>query len=179
MKNRWLVAPVVCVAAGIAVVMTFSALNRKAIRAERENLIAASQRYPQFTVAQRRAVLRESLSERHPRWRDLSLAELAHRLMLIASSTTGTGVQPLANFTGNLTGITVPGGDLMGMFRQSNCSLTLNWASYILSMPSANLHSGRNDAQLRSDPAQRRGTDDQRRQLASRLRRPAGGNYGA
>jgi len=137
MKSRWLVLPLVCVVFAIAVVITFSALNRKAIRAEQQNMIAASLRYPGFTLAQRRAVQQEWMAERHPQWRDVSLAELAHRLLMFAQSSPATTTQPLANFTGNLTSINVPGGDLLGLFRQPNCSLTLDWASYVLSMPTA------------------------------------------
>lgn len=137
MKNRWVIAPLVCMAAGVAVVVSFSALNRRAIEAERANLLAASLRSPKFTLEQRRAVLREWQAERHPQWRDVSLAELAHRLAMIASSSTATTTQPLANFTGNLTLINAPAGDLLGLFRQANCSLTLDWASYMLSMPTA------------------------------------------
>jgi hypothetical protein len=137
MKSRWVVAPLLCMTAAIAVVVIFSSLNRAAIRAERANLVAASLRYPRYTLAQRMGILRESVAERHPRWRDLSLAELAHRIMMFAGSSTATTTAPSASFSGNLTAITAPAGDLAGLFRQPNCSLTLNWASYTLSMPSA------------------------------------------
>jgi hypothetical protein len=136
MKNRWLVAPLLCVAVALAVVMTFSVINRQAIRAEQESLLAASQQYPQFTMAQRRAVLRENLAERHPHWRDLTFSQMVRRMQLFLASSTGTNGAPLANFTGNLTGIDTPAGDPFGMFRQPNCSLTLDWGTYVANLPS-------------------------------------------
>ena len=135
-STRWIVAPLLCLTVALAVVVTFSALERQAIRAQRQNLIAASLQYPRFTLAQRMAVLRARQAEKNPNWRDLTLADVAHRLLQIATSSQASDDAPLANFTGNLTGINVPGGDLLTMFRQPNCSLTLDWASYTLSFPS-------------------------------------------
>ncbi|MGB9029904.1 MAG: FG-GAP-like repeat-containing protein, partial [Acidobacteriaceae bacterium] len=136
MKSRWFFAPLLCVTVAIAVVAIFSAMERQAIRAQRENLMAASLQYPKFTLAQHMAVLRAHQAQRNPKWQDLSLAEVAHRLFQMATSSVASDEAPLANFTGNLTGINVPGGDLLTMFRQPNCSLTVDWASFMLSFPS-------------------------------------------
>ncbi|HUB17593.1 MAG TPA: VCBS repeat-containing protein, partial [Acidobacteriaceae bacterium] len=135
MKRSWFVAPLVCVALALAVVVLFSALNRNAIRAARENLIAASLRYPKFTLAQRRAVLREYQSEKHPMYRDLSATEIARRLLAVAMATSGTSPAPSANFFGNLTAINGLSGDLLQLERTSSCSLTMVSVNYTLSLP--------------------------------------------
>ncbi|MGB7264158.1 MAG: FG-GAP-like repeat-containing protein [Terracidiphilus sp.] len=112
-----------------------SASRKEAILAARINLLTVSQRYPKFTLAQRAAVLRELQSERHPRWRDLSLPEMARRLASIMMATPSTSQAPIAPFIGNLTSINVPAGDLLELQRQANCSLTMGWAGYTLTLP--------------------------------------------
>lgn len=138
MKSRWLLAPLLCVVAAIASLAVFSALQKNETRAQRENLLAASLQYPQFTLEQRLAVLRARQAEKNPNWRDLTLAEAARRLLALAASSPATSEVPLANFVGNLTSINAPAGDLLAMFRQPNCTLTLDWASYTLSFPTGN-----------------------------------------
>ncbi len=73
--------------------------------------------------------------ERHPLWKDLSLAQLAHRVALFALQSTNSSQPPLAQFMGNATTISTPNGDLVGLLRQANCSLTIDWASYSLTLP--------------------------------------------
>ena len=59
---------------------------RRPVRADRATLLEVAKRYPNYTMAQRLAVLREMQSELHPRFRDLSLSEIAARLLKFAAS---------------------------------------------------------------------------------------------
>lgn len=135
MKSRWLVLPLVCAAAGIAVVLAFSSMKEKSTLALRANMLAASQRYPKFSMEQRQAVLREWQSETHPFFRDLSVAEMTRRLLADAVSPQSVQMAPLANFFGNITTINGLGGDILGMERTANCSLTMGSVKYTLSLP--------------------------------------------
>jgi len=136
MKTRWLVAPFLCVAVAIAVVVTLSFTRKQSILAERNNLLAIARQYPNSTWAQRMAILREIQSERHPLWRDLSVSEIARRLLQLATTASPSGQAPVAPFFGNMTAITSPGGTDVGLVRQTNCSLNMGWASYTVSLPS-------------------------------------------
>jgi hypothetical protein len=138
MKNRWLVAPLVCMAVAVAVVLTFGSMKRQSARALRANMLAAAQRYPKFTMAQRRAVLQEWQSEAHPMFRDLAMGEVTRRLLAAATESTGGPPTPSANFFGNLTTIYGLQGDILKMERTATCSLTMSSASYALSLPSFN-----------------------------------------
>ncbi|MFZ0271815.1 MAG: hypothetical protein WB524_26630 [Acidobacteriaceae bacterium] len=136
MKGRWFVAPLLCVAVAIAVVLWFGSVKRHSTLAQRANLLAVSQRYPRFTKAQRLAILREWQAEKHPMFRDLSMAEITRRMLAAAVAASGTPNAPLASFFGNLTSINGLSGDLMGMKRTSTCSLTMGSVSYAVSLPS-------------------------------------------
>jgi hypothetical protein len=136
MKVRWFVAPLVCAAAAMAVVFLFSSMKKQSMLALRANMMSVSQRYPKFTLAQRRAVLREYQSEMHPMFRDLSATEVARRLLAAATATSGGPSAPAANFSGNLTAINGLTGDLLELERTSTCSLTMVSANYVLSLPS-------------------------------------------
>lgn len=139
--KRWFFVPLVFLAVVIAVVLLVNFSRKNSILAARMNLLTVSRQYPKFTMEQRMAVLRESQSERHPLWRDLSLTEIARRLMKMATAETTSSLQPpLAPFLGNTTVIASPGGTALGLVRQSNCTLTMLWATYTLnlSLPSAN-----------------------------------------
>ncbi len=127
--------PLVCVAAGVAVVLAFSSMKEKSTLALRANMLAASQRYPKFSMEQREAVLREWQSETHPFFRDLSVAEMTRRLLAEAVSPQSVQTAPLANFFGNITTINGLGGDILGMERTANCSLTMGSVKYTLSLP--------------------------------------------
>ena len=133
--RRWVVVPFIFVATVIAMAVLMSASRKHAILAARMNLLVASQRYPKFTLAQHMAVMRELQSEKHPLWRDLSLAEIARRLVALTMSSSDPSQPPNAPFLGNLTTISVPGGDAMGMERMANCSLTEGGVSYTVSLP--------------------------------------------
>jgi hypothetical protein len=134
-RRRWIVIPFVFVVTALLVATFVSSSRKHPIHAARTNLMIASERYPKFTLAQRMAVLSELQSERHPHWSDLSLTELAQRLTAFLMSSPGSTQSPLAPFGGNLTAISVPSGNVMGLTRQPNCSLTLEWAGYSLTLP--------------------------------------------
>ncbi len=139
MKARWLVIPLVCLAAGIAIVLfvSFGPQTKHSILAQRNNLAAIARQYPRFTQAQRMAILRERESELHPRWHDLSVAEMARHVLRLATASVSSPA-PLAPFLGNLTTVSSPGGTIGGQVRTKNCSLTMGWVSYTLSLPTAN-----------------------------------------
>ena len=140
MKARWFVVPPVCLAAGVAVALlvSFSSQHENSILAQRNNLLAIAGQYPRFTQTQRMAILRERESEKHPRWRDMSVAEMARHVLRLATTPSASAQAPLASFFGNLTAITSPNGTVGGMVRETNCTLTMGWVSYTLSLPSAN-----------------------------------------
>jgi hypothetical protein len=100
---------------------------RHAVHAQRISLLDVAKRYPNFTKQQQMALLRERQSEVHPRWRDLSLSEMATRIAkLLVSAASPSSTQPApANFVGNLTGIAVPSADSLYLHRQGDCSLSL------------------------------------------------------
>jgi hypothetical protein len=91
--------------------------------------------YAKFTMAQRMAGLHELQAKRHPQWRDPSFTAMVRRLLKLftGSATTSSSQPPLAPFLGNTTVIASPSGTLVGLMRQSNCTLTMGWASYSLS----------------------------------------------
>jgi hypothetical protein len=133
---RWFVRLVIVAVAAVAVVLAFSSIRKRSILAVRTDMMAASRRYPNFTLQQRMAVLREWQSEMHPMWRDLSPAERARLLIEKAMSTPAPAQAPPVDFLGNLTVININPEDLLGLTREGNCSLTLNDASYNLMLPS-------------------------------------------
>ncbi len=134
--KRWFVLPIVVVVAVVLAAILASSGRKHSILAARTNLLMASQRYPRFTMAQRMAIMRELQSEKHPLWRDLSMAELARRLVALAMPSSNASQPPNAPFSGNFTTISVPGGDAVGMERAANCSLTEGGVSYSVSLPS-------------------------------------------
>ena len=91
--------------------------------------------YSKFTMAQRMAGLHELEAKRHPQWRDPSFNAMVRRLLKLftGSAATSSSQPPLAPFLGNTTVIASPSGTLVGLMRQSNCTLTMGWASYSLS----------------------------------------------
>ena len=133
--KRWFFVPFVFLAVVIAVVLLVNFSRENSILASRMNLLTLSRQYPKFTMEQRMALLREMQSERHPLWRDLSLTELARRLVKMATTQTTSSPQPpLASFLGNTTVIASPSGTALGLVRQSNCSLTMLWATYTFNL---------------------------------------------
>lgn len=139
MKYRWLVVPPVCLAAGVAVALfvSFGVQMKESILAQKTNLPAIARQYPRFTQAQRMALLRARELEMHPQWRDLSIAEIARRLLRLATTAAGSTQSPLASFAGNMTAITSPSGTAVALVRQANCTLSMGWASYTVSLPTA------------------------------------------
>ena len=134
-RKNWFLVPVVCGCAALAVVLWFSSGQKAEIQALRTNMMAASQRYPKYTMAQRMGILREWQSEKHPMFRDLSTSEAMRRLIAQAVSASASPVAPNANFFGNVTAINIDPSDLLAMKRTSTCSLTLVPLSYSLSLP--------------------------------------------
>jgi hypothetical protein len=108
----------------------------RSIHAQRPDLLAAAARFPKFTSAQRRSVLRERQSELHPTWKDLSLGEAAQRLLRFATQAVSSTQPPMANFMGNTTSINSPSGTALALSRQSNCSLELLYGTYSVSFTS-------------------------------------------
>ena len=137
MKSRWLVVPLVCAVVAIAVVVMYSSMKQPSILAQRDSLLAIARQYPNSTRAQRMAILRERELEMHPQWRDLSVSEIARRLLRLATTASTTPLAPLASFAGNVTAITSPSGTAVALVRQPNCTLSMGWASYTVSLPSA------------------------------------------
>jgi hypothetical protein len=110
--------------------------NRHSISAEQADLLATAQRYPRFTLAQRAAVMREAQAQHHPSWRTLSLFQIASRLVKMVLASSSASQPPLAPFFGNLTSISTPNDDFLDLYRQSNCSLTMEWQSVTPGFPS-------------------------------------------
>ena len=98
------------------------------------------QRFSRFTMAQRMAALRALQAKSHPAWSALSRDQMEQRLVkLFAEAGASSSSQPpLAPFLGNNTVISSPGGSLVGLMRQSNCSLTMGYGTYTLNFPSVN-----------------------------------------
>lgn len=134
--RRWAVFPLVFVATALLVTGLVNSSRKHSILAARTNLMLASKRYPKFTLAQHMAIMHELQSEKHPLWRDLSMADLARRLVALAMPSSDASQPPNAPFSGNLTTISVPGGDAVGMERAANCSLTEGGVSYSINLPS-------------------------------------------
>jgi hypothetical protein len=94
-------------------------------------IAAVTQQYPNFTAEQHLATLREIQSELHPLWKNLSFqARLAKAGALVARliesrNATATPAAPSASFVGNLTALTAPSDQAIGLQRQSNCSVSL------------------------------------------------------
>jgi hypothetical protein len=101
------------------------------VRADRASLEAVARRFPNYTVEQRTAILRELQSQRHPSTRDMSLSAWMKRIRAF-TGTSSMATPAAANFTGNLTTVSVPSADLMELAQQSDCSLTLRDAPYSL-----------------------------------------------
>ena len=86
-----------------------------------------SRQYSKFTMAQRMAGLHELEAKRHPQWSDPSFTAMVRRLLKLftGSAATSSSQPPLAPFLGNTTVIASPSGTLVGLMRQSNCTLTM------------------------------------------------------
>ena len=134
MHSDWARIGVVCTCGALVVAMILSVpLIKSAVHANRVNRDDVARRYPNFTAEQRLAVLRQIQSELHPRGRDLTFEELIARFTRYLTSASN-GYAPAANFTGNLTTVTVSDGDLFALNQQSDCSLTLDDAAYTVNM---------------------------------------------
>jgi len=96
----------------------------------------ASRRLAGDNLESRTAAIAALMRKQHPHWRDLTLTQQLWRIALLAKGLMGVpdsakaGVAPLANFSGNLTGITAPSPKGLYLQRQVNCSLNLNTADY-------------------------------------------------
>jgi MYXO-CTERM domain-containing protein len=101
-------------------------------------LASVARQYPKFTADQRLAELREAQSELHPLWKDMSwsarVARAAWFAQRLVQTRDATSTSSSANFLGNLTSITSPADDAIGLQRQSDCSLSLYHGTYTLSL---------------------------------------------
>ena len=104
-------------------------LMRSPVRAGRLDLQAVARMYPNFTMEQRMAVLRQLQSEVHPHWKDLSAAEIVRRIIARVTASSN-GLTPPANFSGNMTTVALASNHLMVLVQQADCSLTLQDSVY-------------------------------------------------
>ncbi len=98
-------------------------------------LDAVARRYANFSAAQHAAIKSEIQSEMHPRWQNLSLAGRAKAIAMIVGHLAETQTAPVAaTFQGNQTSI-ISSSSLIGLQRQTNCSLTRYDGSLSLGIP--------------------------------------------
>lgn len=102
---------------------------RSLVRANRIDLHALARQYPNFSLEQRAAMLHLVQSQLHPVFRDMALADLVKHIIAFLS-TPENGAPPPANFTGNLTAISLSSTHIMTLSQQADCSLTLRDAPY-------------------------------------------------
>ena len=122
--------------AAVAWVGSSSDLNRARVAA-----VAAQ--HLQFTNEQRAAIVQELRAEHHPQWKNLSTtdriqhaARVARRLLRQRAS--GQPAAPtVAPFLGNQTLLVNNSGKILGLQRQSDCSLTLYDGDYSFMNPAA------------------------------------------
>jgi len=112
---------------------------RAVINIDSARLAAVAQQYPNFTVEQRLAMMREVQAELHPLWKNLSWSARLARVSMFAErfvqrQAVGAASSSPANFLGNLTVITGPSGQAIVLQRQSNCSLSLYTGTYTFSL---------------------------------------------
>ena len=135
LRVRWFVVPPVCIIAALVIIVAVSLTRKPDILAQRNTLITLMRQYPNGSRAQRMALLRERQNELRPKWRDLTVSQIAHRLLQIATSSGGATQPETASFLGNSTAITSPAGTVLGLERTANCTLTMGYANYTLNLP--------------------------------------------
>jgi hypothetical protein len=133
MRSRHVRTGLTCAAVALAIaVFVFVPLFKAAVvRANRLNLAAVARKYPNFTAAQRIAVLREIQSQLHPAGRDMTAADFLRKLAALAAASSAAP-PTAANFTGNLTVVATPDTDVMALAQQPDCSLTERNGPYSL-----------------------------------------------
>ena len=131
-----LAAPIICLAAFLTATKVYKFIWTPGTLAQRESLREISRHYPNFSAEQRTAVLRERMSELHPKWRDLSVAQIARLVVHLLTTPPSPSSAPLAPFYGNLTTFNAPSGTILGLEREADCSLTLGYSTYTLNLPS-------------------------------------------
>jgi FG-GAP-like repeat len=106
-------------------------------RVDRVRLQAAALAYPNFTIEQQTAKMREAQAQLHPLWKNLSLsgrvaraAMFAKRFSQVRDASTAAAS---ANFFGNLTVVSGAPGTSIALQRQANCSLSLYAGTYTFS----------------------------------------------
>lgn len=117
----------------VAATLFFLPLLRLAVRANKIDLEGVARAYPNFTFEQRLAVFRHIRSQAHPQGRDLTFEELIERFTRFLQAPSN-GMAPAANFTGNLTTVSVDSGDILSLAQQSNCSPNLDDAPYTVNL---------------------------------------------
>jgi hypothetical protein len=129
---------VVLISLFITLVMITVALTPRfwsLVRAGKIDMQALAHAYPNFSSEQRIAILRQLQLQLHPRGRDITFEYLIRRFSRFVQSSNSAVPTP-APFTGNLTTVAVPEGDIFSLDQQSDCSLTLDDATYTLSLSS-------------------------------------------
>ena len=140
-RARFIVVPFLCLAAAAAAVLFVTTLHKPLALAQRKSLQTVARQYPNFTREQRMAVIRERQNDLHPKWRDASMEQVAALIARYATGATTTQA-PLAGFVGNVTVISSPPGDVVGLRREGDCSLTVASATYSLSLPTVSYSIG-------------------------------------
>ena len=107
---------------------------------------AAARAATPYTIEQRLAVDRARQARAHPKWRELSFSARLQRLAMFASRTaaalrerilqTAPSTPPVADFEGNRTLISTDPGYGLVLQRQPDCSLSYEYGSYTVSLPS-------------------------------------------
>ena len=129
MQRRIIRSGLVFLSLAIVSLAVLSPLYFSAIHAAKPDVLTVARRYPNFTMAQRMAIVRQMESQLHPRGRDLSARELWARLAGFLSSSSDP-ISPSAGFAGNLTAVVLADNHLMVLAQQPDCSLTLTDGAY-------------------------------------------------
>jgi hypothetical protein len=123
------------VGAGLA--LSMAAARAQISRIDRVNALFATQSLPNYSTAQRDAIVGLQTSILHPKLQDQyaseRIARFAKVMMRVMAGSSATPLPTLANFVGNRTAITVPGPGGFVMRRETNCSLTLQLGTYAFS----------------------------------------------
>src|ERR1700722_4119707 len=106
---------------------------------------AVARQHPNFTVEQRAAFVQELRAEQHPQWKNLSTSDRVQHAIRVArrllrdKASSGSTAPAIAPFIGNQSIIRNTSGNVIGLQRQSNCSLTLYTGSYSYLNPVASV----------------------------------------
>jgi hypothetical protein len=125
-RGGWILASLLIVASGAAVLTPAQLSNPDYL--DPAGLAAAMQQSPHFTLEQNRALLRQIRMQQHPSWRTLPPLVRLQRAARIALKTLSSSVASTpqnANFIGNNTLVVNTSASILGLQRETDCSLTL------------------------------------------------------